>query len=291
MVSIMAAVVENDETFVTRIYVAGLPPSTTKDQVRSHFAATGKYTVTDAHVIPDRRIAFVGFPSHEQAKSAVQYFNKSFVRMSKISVTLAEPIQVKHDEKGQAIPVSGRDSRKRKRGPRVDGEHARTEPNQQPLSTVTLQNTKPNNEPKAVAEEKENQPQEQPFEGFAEDENTFEEPRSDMDWLRGKTKRTLDLLHETEDQIDRTNTQPVGTDAFEQTDTDIGDIHHEQQSSDTTRTPEAPRQSSVSVPNARLFIRNLPFDTREDDLRAVFAPHGRISEVSSAYFLSPLTLL
>src|ERR1700761_322541 len=106
MAQAQAQVEENEDSSVTRIYVTGLPPSTTKEQVRTHFAATGKYTITDAHVIPDRRIAFVGFSNHDQAKSAVQYFNRTFVRMSKISVELAKPVQVKRGEKGQAVPVS-----------------------------------------------------------------------------------------------------------------------------------------------------------------------------------------
>src|ERR1700761_7850110 len=122
----MAATEDDDGlSITTRIYVSGLPPSTTSEQVRSHFAASGKYTVTDAHFIPDRRIAFVGFSNHEDAKQAVQYFNRTFVRMSKISVTLAKPVQVRRDAHGQAVPVSERSSRKRKRNARDDGEHAR----------------------------------------------------------------------------------------------------------------------------------------------------------------------
>ena len=285
MMVTMAEEQGNDDSTVTRIYVEGLPPSTTKDQIRTHFAATGKYIVTDAHIIPDRRIAFVGFTSHEQARSAVRYFNKSFVRMSKISVTLARPIEVRRDAKGQGVPVSERDSKKRKRNVRDDGEFARMQLSNQTPSAANGQITKSNNEPIVTSEEKENQPEEQPWEGIAGDADNVGKPKSDTDWLRRKTKRTLDLLDEPEVETACQNMEPVGTDALEQEDTD-DDIHPEQPRSKTLHTPEEPQTSSASVPNARLFIRNLPFDTREAELRAVFAPHGRISEVSSAFFLS-----
>jgi multiple RNA-binding domain-containing protein 1 len=277
----MAQVEETDDSSVTRIYVSGLPPSTTREQVRSHFAATGKYTVTDAHVIPDRRIAFVGFSSHDQAKSAVQYFNRSFVRMSKISVTLAKPVQVKRDDKGQAVPVSERASKKRKRHANDDGERAAQfvvrEAPRNPGKAVVEPDEK-----KLASEEKENTSREHVSGDDFEDENAPQGPKSDLDWLRAKTTRTLDLLDETE--VDRHSTKDRTHEGVGATDapmiTEEGEP--EQDDMEMSKGPEedVSSQAALSVPNARLFVRNLPFGTQEDDLRAAFAPHGRISEVS-----------
>lgn len=74
----------------TRVFVSGLPPSCSNDQLRSHFA--GRFQVTDAHVLPKRRMGFVGFKSNDAATQAVKYFNRTYMKMSKISVDLARPV-------------------------------------------------------------------------------------------------------------------------------------------------------------------------------------------------------
>lgn len=74
----------------TRVFVSGLPPSCSNDQLRNHFAS--RYQVTDAHVLPKRRMGFVGFKSNEVAKQAVKYFNRTYMKMSKITVDLARPV-------------------------------------------------------------------------------------------------------------------------------------------------------------------------------------------------------
>lgn len=73
-----------------RVFISGLPPRMTSDELGKHFAC--RCEITDAQVIPNRRIGFVGFKDHALAKAAVQYFNKSYIRMSRISVDLARPV-------------------------------------------------------------------------------------------------------------------------------------------------------------------------------------------------------
>lgn len=77
----------------SRIYVKNLPPSITESDFRKHFSAEGRQ-VTDVKLIPNRRIGFVGYASHEDAARAVKYFNKSFIRMSRINVDFAKPVWV-----------------------------------------------------------------------------------------------------------------------------------------------------------------------------------------------------
>lgn len=74
----------------TRVFVSGLPPTFSNDQLRKHFAS--RFQVTDAHVLPKRRIGFVGLKTPEAAKEAAKYFNKTYVKMSKISVDIAKPV-------------------------------------------------------------------------------------------------------------------------------------------------------------------------------------------------------
>ncbi|KAL9625470.1 MAG: hypothetical protein Q9160_000533 [Pyrenula sp. 1 TL-2023] len=79
-----------DDTFPdTRLFVSGLPPNFTDEELGKHFA--GRYQITDAQVISGRRIGFVGFRNYTLAKNAIQYFDKSYIRMSKIHVEFAKP--------------------------------------------------------------------------------------------------------------------------------------------------------------------------------------------------------
>lgn len=74
----------------SRIFVKGLPPTISEDEFKKHFSA--KQSITDAKLIPHRRIGYVGYKSPEDAAKAVKYFNRSFIRMSKIGVEIARPV-------------------------------------------------------------------------------------------------------------------------------------------------------------------------------------------------------
>ncbi len=74
----------------SRIFVKGLPPNLNEADLRKHFASKGH--ITDVKLIPHRRIGYVGYKSPQEAADAVKYFNRSFVRMSKISVEFAKPV-------------------------------------------------------------------------------------------------------------------------------------------------------------------------------------------------------
>ena len=62
------------------------------EDFRNHFSKLS--TVTDAKYLPRRRIGYVGYKTHEDALKATKYFNKSFIRMSRIAVELAKPVRL-----------------------------------------------------------------------------------------------------------------------------------------------------------------------------------------------------
>lgn len=74
----------------SRIFIKGLPPNISEDEFKKHFGATS--TITDAKLIPHRRIGYVGYKTADDAAKAVKYFNRSFIRMSKIGVEIARPV-------------------------------------------------------------------------------------------------------------------------------------------------------------------------------------------------------
>lgn len=75
----------------SRIFVRGLPPAFTEDDVRRHFA---HFPVTDVKYFPARRIGYVGYKTPHEAAKAVKHFNKSFIRMTRIHVEMARPVSL-----------------------------------------------------------------------------------------------------------------------------------------------------------------------------------------------------
>ncbi|TVY26745.1 Multiple RNA-binding domain-containing protein [Lachnellula hyalina] len=91
----------------SRIFIKGLPPTISEEDFKNHFSA--KSAITDAKLIPHRRIGYIGYKSPEDAAKAVKYFNKSFIRMSKIGVELARPIS------DATLPISRKAQREQDR--------------------------------------------------------------------------------------------------------------------------------------------------------------------------------
>jgi len=79
------------EGISSRIFVKGLPYNITEADMRKHFSAGGRI-ITDLKLMPKRGIGFVGFKTPEDASKAVKFFNRTFIRLSKLSVELARPV-------------------------------------------------------------------------------------------------------------------------------------------------------------------------------------------------------
>jgi multiple RNA-binding domain-containing protein 1 len=201
--------------------------------------------------------------------------------MSKISVTLAKPVEVKRDAFGQAAPVSLRragrrqeyeeyESKKRKRDAHDDGENARQQgsPTEQVTQDPTIQTDPPDAARGEVASADSAQAGAPNVQG------------SDSDWLRGKTSRLLDLVEE--DTLNPDAFPTSATAIINQTTqtSQTSYVDNEEDIKNPTRDEGSDGTMAVSIPNARLFVRNLPFNTSQDSLRTTFSPYGRISEVS-----------
>lgn len=288
-----------DETATsTRVFVSGLPPSFTSGDLRQHFCQ--KSHVNDAHVLAGRRIGFVGFPDHDAAQNAANYFNRSFIRMSKISVSLAKPVDVARDAGGQAAPISRKHDRPHKSGESMetrkrkrevgddDGNHRERA---QPPSAATHQAE----ERPAVSPPGEASSEQGEFEGFGSDgeektgkgdEGTATKPISDSDWMRGKTNRTLDLQDPDAEPPEAKPVQQLPSPISPAGSSESSSSNDKAETSGEQQTPP----SVVDVPNGRLFVRNLAFSATENDLDSLFSGYGKIEEVRPALFYFPILL-
>jgi RNA recognition motif-containing protein len=75
----------------SRIFVSGLPSKFSENDVRKHFA---KFPITDVKFFPHRRIGYVGYKTPEDAAKAVKYFNKTFIKLTKIHAEIARPVSI-----------------------------------------------------------------------------------------------------------------------------------------------------------------------------------------------------
>lgn len=122
-------------------------------------------------------------------------------------------------------------------------------------------------------------------------------PMSDADWLRSKTSRLLGLLDDEEQaefdaasQRKREQDEQQGQLAYNsnQDSQNMGALTTVAQAENGTGETAQAAGIDTNIDHvrasARLFVRNLSYDTTEADLEPVFAPFGKIEEVSLYLF-------
>lgn len=127
--------------------------------------------------------------------------------------------------------------------------------------------------PEKDQEEQESQQEDQP-----------QAPVSDSDWLRSKTSRLLGLLDEDEQAAFEQPAAPVNDTPAAGSDVDMPNAPSPERpaANDSEKAPTA-AEVDINIENirisARLFIRNLSYETRESDLEPLFSPFGKTEEV------------
>ncbi|KAK8238928.1 hypothetical protein HDK77DRAFT_281237 [Phyllosticta capitalensis] len=334
----------------SRIYITNLPPTLGEADFKKHFAQQD--AITDAKLLAHRRIGFIGYKTPEAAAKAVKYFNKSFIRMSRIGVTLADPIgqapEPKKRKRAPTAPVSDaaehkapaspENSLKRKRGAdqaveadpklkeflevmkapskmkawqnddvqvdhsaeaqdtnveavqveeaesddeyqtvqkkpkRVSPPPAAAPPAAAPAAPVPSSSDVQATEPEAVHAAVET----------SEGAQVATGPVSDADWLRSRTSRLLGLVEDDDD--DEMALRPKPNETHEVVDAG-GDsdekeaAQEEEQTLDTKSSEQVETELDKIHQTGRLFLRNLPYDVSEDDIRRAFRAYGDVEEV------------
>ncbi|DAA78075.1 TPA_exp: Uncharacterized protein A8136_5778 [Trichophyton benhamiae CBS 112371] len=303
----------------TRVFVSGLPPSLTSDKLRNHFAQ--RFEVTDAHVIPNRRIGFVGFKGPDLAENAVKYFNKTFINMSKISVEMARPVDADNSDDLRARyrkhlnAKKDPPSLKRKRDTQDTEEDEKLQEYLTAMQPPTKSRTWADSGaiPTAHQEQKPaTDAAKEPTEGEDDVEmhnvetavtdipvteqeaksddvdavNVNENPvqQNDDDWLRSKTSRLLGLLDDEDEMAAETWKGKPLENATDQPPVPAKIPSTKAAVEEGESVPEPPPDANIESIRltGRLFIRNLPYNASEDDLNATFSRFGKIEETHVA---------
>lgn len=286
-----------------------LPPNADEAMIRQHFSSRG--TITDVKLLrkrdgSSRRFAFVGYKSPEEAEAATNFFNMSFMRTSKLEVTLAKVL-------GDSSLVSSREKARQKR--------VRENERQERQERHEEQVKKPRIEDPQLAEYLETR---RSNKGPTWQDNSLEAPYSDM---KGhESENDEDVNNMTMDNKSIEEDSPVNEDKGHHDDNIEREGEHEEiideednrqeASDDSTKeeisdmdwlrkrqtmikfdgskptpapkkeeivTEEEPSPSdnteNLIMRTGRLFLRNLAYTVTEEDLRDITAKYRTVEEV------------
>jgi multiple RNA-binding domain-containing protein 1 len=284
----------------SRIFIRNLPPSLTDNDFRLHFSRTVN-DITDAKFLRHRRIGYVGYKTPAEALSAVKYFNKSFIRMSRINVELANPVadntvieagaKSKKNEEDSAESVSKKRKREAETEVKNKGDDTKLK---EFLHVMQAQKAKTwQNDAMDGVEPSESIPQADPDSDeemqvigikVSEEEeepepNTTAKKDQDLTddaWIKSRKTVLLD---------DNGETVTEQADSMEVTETKPETLI---KSKDLAPEPEPENLGPVDKIRLlkRLYLRNLPFNATEEDIAQKFGEFGDLTEASLSYFFS-----
>ncbi|KAF1825228.1 uncharacterized protein K489DRAFT_352527 [Dissoconium aciculare CBS 342.82] len=283
----------------SRIFVKALPPSFTEDEFRKHFSQNGKRDVTDAKLFPRRRIGYVGFRTPEDAQKAVKYFNKTFIRMSRIGVEIATPIDETNVYKGRVgAPTGRRDAAQPTSLAQPDNSMKRkreipTQEEQDPKMKEFLDVMRPKTKTKVWSngDAVENPTEQHTAEAVSVPAVLAEEASDDeYETVPKKIKeeqQTMAAANTTAAEPESRN-EMLQNDASTDREQRVGaqepgDAGASIPTPDSQNDPEPSQLVNTEIETARttmrLFVRNLPYDVTTEALEAEFSPYGNLEEV------------
>ncbi|KAJ4486653.1 RNA-binding domain-containing protein [Lentinula edodes] len=250
---------------MSRLIVKNLPPYVTPARLQQHFEQKGSPagTLTDVKVAfkndgTSRRFGFVGYKTNEEALTAKEWFDKTFVDSSKISVNIVEGVKdapKPRPNKRPRIDNTSVEDGPVKSTTKALGSTAKSEKSKKDSQLdeflEVMQTKKGPSWANGVSPEASTSAtklDDSPL--LAEDEPPAEEGLSDMEWMRRRMTETTD----TAEQGIKSEV-PV-----------------------RIEEPREPVQEAI-LQTSRLFVRNLAFSCSDSDLTTLFGKFGELSQV------------
>jgi multiple RNA-binding domain-containing protein 1 len=261
---------------MSRLIIKNLPSYVTSDRLREHFQQKagpgGSLTDFKVALKPDgtsRRFGFVGYKTEKEALKARDWFDRTFIDSTRISVSViegakdaptprpnkrarVEPPQL--DETNQITPVKPKGQGdqleqylkvmqpRTKSGPSWANEPGKNQPTIAPTTDTKV----PGNQ------DGKSEP--------VDPDHDKEEGMSDLDWMRRRMNQNLEVSEKVFDQSDEEMLQ-------------TGSSNEE-----PAKVPEDPTRETI-LQTSRLFVRNLAFSCTDIELEELFKPFGEISQV------------
>ena len=229
----------------SRIIVKNLPKKITEEEIKKHFSQKG--IVTDVKIMHkedgrSRNFCFVGFKDDQSAKDAIKYFNQTYLKTMKISVEKA---------KLQGDPSLKKKGKKndKKINSNDGNNNEEIETKESKIKTILDLSKKTKNADK------------------------FDEA------LKNKNLNNLNNKENEEKSGDETknlNNEENGKDLENK------NIIKDEEKNKEDKNEEKKEESLITKKNLdpkRLYLRNIPFEITEDDIREKFEKFGEINEI------------
>jgi len=277
---------------MSRLIIKHLPSYVTPARLREHFEQRNGPggTITDVKVAlkPDgtsRRFGFVGYKTENEAGIAGDYFDRTFIDSTRISVSVVE---------GTKDAPAPRPNKRPRLGPSPSDEKI-NESNLHATSKTDTTDTKTKKDdaqldqflkvmkpkkgpswanendgleavviPPSVSADKSTKDIVEDVTENGLDITEREEGISDLDWMKRRMSKNVESVDVSTEKV------------FEQDDEmDVVD-----KTESTTTVVEADPTKATILETSRLFVRNLAFSCSEEDLLELFRSFGEISQAS-----------
>ena len=227
----------------TRIIVKNLPKKITEEELKKHFSQKG--SITDVKIMHkedgrSRNFCFIGFKTEQSAKEAVKYFNQTYLKTMKITVEIAK--------------LQGDPSLKKK------GKFSK--------------NKKEKND----------------------ENNNDNKDNEEIETKESKIKKILDLSKKTKnaDKFDEALKNQNKDDEKEKDNNDKEDEKEKDKKDNSDKNEDNKNNNEIkedketkinslinqkNLDPKRLYLRNIPFEITEDDIRQKFEKYGQINEI------------
>lgn len=234
---------------MSRIIVKNLPKKITDEQFKSHFAKIGQITETKLKYTKDgkfRNFGFIGFKLEDGAKNAIDYFNNTYIGATKIVVEECKPLN---------DPTKPRPWSKYSEGSSAYQKKIKKQ-QKDSNSTSKIEKIKKS---KKIDE----------LLGSLKDDDQFKEFVNATKAIKSK-----DNIWKNDVEFEVSDDKKTAKNDQKVPENMINDTEASQKS-----IPEADKDEE-DFENGRLFIRNLTYDCKEEDLEKLFDKYKPIVEVN-----------
>ena len=230
----------------TRIIVKNLPKNITEEEIKKHFSQKG--SITDVKIMHkedgrSRNFCFIGYKNEQSAKEAIKYFNQTYLKTMKITVETAKIQGDPSLKKKGKIPKNKKNEKKNENND--DNEEVETKESK--IKKILSLSKKTKNADK------------------------FDEA------LKNQSKTEENINENNDDNDDNEDINNKNKDKENN-----NDDEEKENNAEAKKEKENKINSLINQKNLdpkRLYLRNIPFEITEDDIRQKFEKYGQINEI------------
>lgn len=249
----------------SRIIVKNIPKEITEKELSAHFSKKG--AITDVKIMKkengqSRRFAFLGFKSDSEANETIKYFNDTFLWTCKI---LVESAKAQNDPSLNKNAFNNNNNNKKAfNGKDKNGKNKKSDEGELDEKAKVADENSKENKIKKIMELALQISTKSKFDAInVQMQKDAEQPQSKTpEESNEKNNENNENENDENNKIKKLNNK-------------------ENQTSNSTTTGEVKKYTleTTKLDPRRLYLKNLPFEISEDEVRALFQSFGEITEI------------